>query len=154
MFATPWVDPQPEWSALREDAYGHGSLQVCVCARAPIYLSTMVLFADTFDSCPNINNYKRSIEIKPHTHAPKTHSASHLTHSLTHPPTHSLTHSLTHLLRWSTPPTRTGCGCATKTPGTPTQNESLAMMSGSPERERICGVEETSLKMFYVVFKV
>ena len=28
MFATPWVDPQPEWSALREDAYGHGSLQV------------------------------------------------------------------------------------------------------------------------------
>jgi len=28
MFAKPWVDPQPAWSALREDAYGHGSLQI------------------------------------------------------------------------------------------------------------------------------
>ena len=27
-FATPWNDPQPEWSALRQDAYGYGTLDV------------------------------------------------------------------------------------------------------------------------------
>jgi len=28
MFATPWVEPQPAWSALREYAYGHGRFTV------------------------------------------------------------------------------------------------------------------------------
>ena len=27
-FATPWVPTQPEWSALREYAYGHGQLHI------------------------------------------------------------------------------------------------------------------------------
>lgn len=28
MFAVPWVEPQPEWSALREYAYGHGKFSI------------------------------------------------------------------------------------------------------------------------------
>jgi len=28
MFATPWLDPQPEWSVLREYAYGHGRFSI------------------------------------------------------------------------------------------------------------------------------
>ena len=28
MFAVPWVEPQPEWSALREYAYGHGRFTI------------------------------------------------------------------------------------------------------------------------------
>jgi len=28
-FAIPWADPQPDWSAIREFAYGFGELQVC-----------------------------------------------------------------------------------------------------------------------------
>ena len=27
-FATPWVTEQPEWSAIREYAYGHGQLHI------------------------------------------------------------------------------------------------------------------------------
>ena len=34
MFATPWNDPQPDWSAVREDAYGFGILEVANASTA------------------------------------------------------------------------------------------------------------------------